>query len=69
MVSLLAQVVNFTDLRSCLQRPDPLRYDGENLIILNNAFQKKTQKTPPQAIKTAKNRKRDFFERRKIYEN
>ena len=38
-------------------------FDGNNVIILNHAFQKKTQKTPPQAIKTAKNRKRDYFER------
>ena len=40
-------------------------FDGNNLIVLNHAFQKKTQKTPSQAIKTAENRKRDYFERRK----
>ncbi len=40
-------------------------FDGDNLIVLNHAFQKKTQKTPPQAIKTAENRKRDYFERRR----
>ncbi|MHB8789425.1 MAG: type II toxin-antitoxin system RelE/ParE family toxin [Desulfobulbaceae bacterium] len=31
---------------------------------LNHAFQKKTQKTPQQAIHIAEQRKRDYFERR-----
>ncbi len=39
-------------------------FDGNNLIILNHAFQKKTQKTPKQAIKTAEKRKQDYFERK-----
>ncbi len=39
-------------------------FDGANLIVLNYAFQKKTQKTPHQAIKIAAERKRDYFERR-----
>lgn len=39
--------------------------DGSKLVVLNYAFQKKTQKTPQQAIKTAEERKRDYFERRK----
>jgi phage-related protein len=39
-------------------------FDGPTLIVLNNAFQKKTQKTPLQAIKTAEKRKREYFKRR-----
>jgi len=39
-------------------------FDGSKLIVLNHAFQKKTQKTPQQAIKTAEVRKREYFERR-----
>jgi phage-related protein len=40
-------------------------FDGPRLIVLNHAFQKKTQKTPHQAIKIAEDRKKDYFERRK----
>ena len=40
-------------------------FDGNDLIVLNHAFQKKTQKTPKQAIKTAEKRKQDYFERKK----
>jgi len=40
-------------------------FDGPELIILNHAFQKKTQKTPKRDIKLAEERKRDYFERRK----
>ena len=40
-------------------------FDGPKLIVLNHAFQKKTQKTPPQAIKIAEARKKDYFDRRK----
>ncbi len=40
-------------------------FDGSELIILNHAFQKKTQKTPLQTIKLAESRKKDYF-RRKI---
>lgn len=40
-------------------------FDGPDIIVLNHAFQKKTQKTPPQAIKIAEARKNDYFERRK----
>ncbi len=40
-------------------------FDGNNLIVLNHAFQKKTQKTPKQAIRTAEKRKQDYFERKK----
>lgn len=39
---------------------------GSNLIILNNAFQKKTQKTPPQEIQLAEERRRDYFQRRAL---
>ncbi len=38
--------------------------DGSKLVVLNHAFQKKTQKIPQQAIKTAESRKRDYFKRR-----
>jgi len=40
-------------------------FDGLNLIVLNHAFQKKTQKTPLQAIRIAEARKKDYYERRK----
>ncbi len=40
-------------------------FDGQKLIVLNHAFQKKTQKTPKQDIKLAEERKRDYFERKK----
>lgn len=39
-------------------------FDGATLVVLDYAFQKKTQKTPRQAIKIAEERKRDYFERR-----
>lgn len=38
-------------------------WDGSELIVLNHAFQKKTQKTPPREIRTAEKRKRDYFAR------
>ncbi len=38
-------------------------FDGERLIVLNHAFQKKTQKTPKQAIKIAEQRKKDYLKR------
>lgn len=40
-------------------------FDGANLVVLDYAFQKKTQKTPRQVIKVAEDRKRDYFDRRK----
>lgn len=40
-------------------------FDGPKLVVLNHAFQKKTQKTPHHAIEMAEERKRDYFERRK----
>ena len=38
--------------------------DGTNLIVLNHAFRKKTQKTPLQVIKTAEERKKDYLKRK-----
>lgn len=40
-------------------------FDGGELVMLDYAFQKKTQKTPQQAIKVAEERKRDYFKRKK----
>ncbi|NKB23290.1 MAG: hypothetical protein GKR87_02655 [Kiritimatiellae bacterium] len=34
------------------------------MIILTNSFQKKSQKTPPQEIKLAEKRRRDYSNRR-----
>ena len=42
--------------------------DGADLIVLAHAFQKKTQKTPKQAIKIAQARKKDYLRRRYEYE-
>jgi len=39
-------------------------WDGKKLLVLNHAFQKKTQKTPKQAIKLAEKRKLDYLRRR-----
>ena len=38
--------------------------DGNHLVVLSNAFQKKTQKTPKREIKLAEQRKRDYLNRR-----
>ncbi|OGQ93958.1 MAG: hypothetical protein A2521_04285 [Deltaproteobacteria bacterium RIFOXYD12_FULL_57_12] len=35
-------------------------FDGNDLIVLNHAFTKKTQKTPDKEIKTAERRKKDY---------
>ena len=40
-------------------------YDGPQLIILTNGFQKKSQKTPKRKIELAKNRKKSYLKRRK----
>ncbi|MBL7219431.1 MAG: type II toxin-antitoxin system RelE/ParE family toxin [Phycisphaerae bacterium] len=40
-------------------------FDGAKIVILSHAFQKKTQKTPRQAIKLAEARKKDYFGRKK----
>jgi phage-related protein len=39
-------------------------FDGQQLIILTSAFQKKTQKTPRQEIKTAEARKADYYKQK-----
>ncbi len=39
-------------------------YDGSQLIILTNGFQKKSQKTPKREIELAKNRKQRHLKRR-----
>ncbi len=39
-------------------------FDGDNLIVLNHGFQKKTQKTPARDIKIAEQRRRDYLQRR-----
>jgi phage-related protein len=38
--------------------------DGERLVVLTSAFQKKTQKTPKQEIQTALKRKRSYTNRK-----
>jgi phage-related protein len=40
-------------------------FDGAMLVVISHAFQKKTQKTPKQAIETAEERKKDYFRRKK----
>ena len=40
-------------------------FDGSQLVVMSHAFQKKTQKTPKQAIRLAEERKRDYFRRKK----
>jgi len=40
-------------------------FDGKQLVVLSHAFQKKTQKTPRQAIQLAEERKRTYFRRKK----
>jgi phage-related protein len=39
-------------------------WDGPRLLVLTHAFQKKTRKTPRQAIKIAEARKSDYLQRR-----
>jgi phage-related protein len=40
-------------------------FDGSELVILNHAFTKKTQKSPKKEIKIAESRKTDYFSRRR----
>ncbi len=40
-------------------------FDGRKLVVLSHAFQKKSQKTPRQAIRLAEERKRDYLRRKK----
>ena len=39
-------------------------FDGAAIVVVTNGFQKKTQKTPPQEIRTAETRKKDYFRRK-----
>ena len=39
-------------------------FDGDNLVVLNHAFQKKTQKTPAKEIRIAEKRRKDYLIRR-----
>ena len=39
-------------------------FDGKDLIILNHAFTKKSQKIPQKKIATAEKRKQDYFNRK-----
>ncbi len=41
-------------------------FDGNDLVVLNHAFTKKTQKTPKKEIKIAEQRKKDYFSRRRL---
>jgi len=66
----LKKLVNTDDIWEIriIQAKDTFRllgfFDGSQLIVLNHAFQKKSQKTPRQAIKTAEKRKQAYFNRR-----
>lgn len=40
-------------------------FDGDNLVVLNHGFQKKTQKTPNKDIKLAEQRRKDYLLRKK----
>ena len=40
-------------------------FEGSELVILNHAFTKKTQKTPRKEIKKAEQRKKDYFSKRR----
>ena len=40
-------------------------FDGNDLVILNHAFTKKTQKTPKKEIKKAEQRKKEYFSQRR----
>ncbi len=39
-------------------------FEGDNLVVLNHGFQKKTQKTPSKDIKLAETRKKDHLRRK-----
>ncbi len=40
-------------------------FDGAELVVLNHAFTKKTQKTPKKEIKIAEQRKKDYLSSRR----
>ena len=39
-------------------------FDGSEIVVVASGFQKKTQRTPPQEIRTAETRKKDYFRRK-----
>lgn len=41
-------------------------FDGDDIIIVTNGFQKKTQKTPKQEINLAENRKKEYLTRKRM---
>ena len=41
-------------------------FDGNDMVVLNHAFTKKTQKTPNKEIKIAEKRKKDYFSIRRL---
>ena len=41
-------------------------FDGNDLVVLNHAFTKKTQKIPKKEIKIAEQRKKKYFSRRRL---
>ncbi len=43
-------------------------FDGSDLVILNTAFTKKTQKTPQKEIRLAQRRRSDYFSQRGSHE-
>jgi len=40
-------------------------FDGSKMVVMSHAFQKKTQRTPRQAIQLAEERKRDYLRRKR----
>jgi phage-related protein len=41
-------------------------FDGKDLVILNHAFTKKSQKIPQKEIATAEKRKRNYFKQKEV---
>ena len=69
--SIFCKMVNTDDLLEIRVKADRsifrflCFFDGGRLIIAAHGFQKKTQKTPPQEIKTAEARKKEYLKRKK----
>ncbi|MCB0751095.1 MAG: type II toxin-antitoxin system RelE/ParE family toxin, partial [Ignavibacteriae bacterium] len=40
-------------------------FDVDNLVVIGNAFQKKTQKTPKNQIEKAEQIKKEYYENKK----
>jgi len=68
---LFCKMVNTDDLWEIRIRHDRNIYrllcffDGKTVVVVASGFQKKTQKTPRQEIKTAEARKKDYFRRKR----